>query len=178
MKMARKVFLTGYRGVGKSSIGRALALALGWTFWDMDERISSEEGLSIREMVERRGWGYFRERERKVLMDAADYEGNLVAACGGGAVMHEDIWPAVKKNAVVIWLKAGIRTIFERIEADSATAVLRPALTDRPMEEEIRQVLDVRAPLYERWADISIDTDGRSQNEITCEIMDMLHRQT
>jgi shikimate kinase len=179
--MARKVFLTGYRGAGKSSIGRALAQGLGWAFWDIDERISSEEGHSIREMVEKRGWGYFRERERKVLMDAADYEGNLVVACGGGAVIHEDVWPAVKKSAMVVWLKAGIRTILERIEADPVTVALRPALTDCPMEEEIRQVLDARTPLYEKWADISIDTDGRSQDEIVREIMhimDMLYRQT
>lgn len=176
--MAQKIFLIGYRGAGKSSVGRALAHGLGWVFWDLDERIVSEEGLLIREMVQRHGWGYFREREQKALMEAADHAGNLVVACGGGAVMHEEVWPRIKKNAVVVWLKASIRTILERIDADPATDALRPALTgERSMEDEVREMLDARVPLYEKWADISIDTDGRSQDEMAREIIDMLHRQ-
>lgn len=169
--MAQKVFLIGYRGVGKSSVGRALAKGLGWAFLDLDEQIVSKEGLSIREMVQRRGWVYFREMEQKALAEAADRVGNLVVACGGGAVMHEEVWPCIKKNAVVVWLRAGIGTIVKRLGADPATEALRPALTGgRSMEDEVRDMLDARTPLYEKWADISIDTDGRSPDEIVREI--------
>ncbi|MGB9711922.1 MAG: shikimate kinase [Dissulfurimicrobium sp.] len=175
--MVQKVFLIGYRGVGKSSVGHALSRVLGWDFWDLDERIVAEQGVSIKEIVKGRGWRYFRERERDALAEAADQARNLVVACGGGAVMHDAVWPLIKENAVVVWLKAGIETILRRLEADPATEASRPALAAGwSLEDEIKETLCTRTPLYRRWADISIDTDGRSPDEIAREIMNKIIR--
>ena len=165
--MKKKIFLIGYRATGKTEVGRHLAERLGWEFRDLDDWIESEAGLTIEKMVEKAGWPFFRDRERRALEQALAIKRPIVVACGGGAVMHEDIWPEIMEQALVIWLRAGVRTIVQRISSDPMTVSRRPALVQgKSLKEEIKTVLGSRTPLYRKFSHIHIDTGQLTPDEI------------
>jgi shikimate kinase len=170
--MKKKIFLIGYRATGKTEVGRRLAERLGWGFRDLDDWIESEAGITIEEMVKKYGWPFFRHREQQALRQALAIDRPIVVACGGGAVMHEDIWPEIMEQASVIWLRAGIETIVHRISSDPMTASRRPALVrGKSLEQEIETVLNARMPLYKKFSHIHIDTDLLTPDEITSRLV-------
>ena len=160
-----KVILIGFRATGKSTVGELLAERLGWSFVDLDGYLEKKLGKSIREVVEEGGWQAFREEERKAMREFAGKR-NLVLSLGGGAVMHEAEMEALKEGALVVWLVASVETILERLSRDPRTATQRPALTEKAPEEEVRELLAAREPLYARFADLKFDTETLSPDEI------------
>ncbi len=166
--MKKKIFLVGYRATGKTEIGRRLSERLGWEFRDLDDWIESETGLTIEEIVKKAGWPSFRDREHKALEQALALDRPVVVACGGGAVMHKDIWPEIMEKALVVWLRADIETIVQRISSDPMTASRRPSLVHgKSLKEEIEMVLGSRTPLYRKFSHIHIDTGRLTPDEIT-----------
>jgi shikimate kinase len=170
-----KVILTGYRATGKSSIGKILADLLGFGFIDTDEAIEKRQGETIAEMVGRGGWDLFRRKEENMLLDLAASK-NKVIATGGGSVMHEKAWQKLRKNALVVWLTADVKTICRRLAADSDTDDLRPPLTEMGTMNEIAMVLSERQPLYEKSSDITIHTEGKTPEEAAEAILNELKR--
>ncbi len=160
-----KIILTGYRATGKSSIGKILADLLGFGFIDTDQTIEKRQGESIAEMVGRGGWDHFRRKEEDLLFELARSK-NKVIATGGGSVMHESAWAKLRKNALVAWLTADIKTICRRLAADSDTEDQRPALTEMGTMDEIAMVLSQRRQLYEKSSDLTINTEGKTPEEV------------
>ena len=158
----QKIILIGYRACGKTSVGRELAAALGWDFLDLDAEVVRRAGMPIAEMVASGGWELFRAREREQLA-ALIPRRRLVAATGGGAVLHDELWPELRRDSLVIWLTAEPATIAARLAADPATAGQRPALTDQGLLAEIATVLAQRHPLYQQAAHLTIATDTTEQ---------------
>jgi len=157
----RKIFLIGYRACGKTLVGRMLAARLGWEFLDMDAEISRRAGMSIRAMVARHGWEYFRSRERELLLELSRAPApapGLVVATGGGAVLQQDLWPDLRAASLVVWLSADPAIIAARISADQVSGEQRPALTERGLLAEISEVLAARTELYRQAAHLKIDT--------------------
>ncbi len=170
-----KIFLIGYRASGKTSVGRILARALGWGFRDLDRQVEMAAGITIAEMVARYGWERFRQEERGALEEALADEGNMVVACGGGAVLHRDLWPEALARFRVIWLRARVDTVLERMASDPGTGSMRPALEPgRSPEEEVLRTMGARRPLYRAFSHFAVDTDGKSSGEVAGEILDML----
>lgn len=166
-----KLFLIGYRCTGKTTIGKALARALNVDFIDLDEFIVQRAGRQIQEIVAEHGWSHFRALEKQALQEVTRCQNPVVVACGGGVVMHEELLPEIKASGLVVWLKADISTILDRILKDPVTGTQRPSLiSGMQLEEEIRQTLTQRLPLYERWADIVVQTDEANVNEVVKEI--------
>ncbi len=155
-----KVILIGYRCTGKTSIGRRLAARLGVPFIDTDEIVEKAAGKSIREMVEEKGWPFFRVKERDAVKTLSA-PGKSVIATGGGAVMDERNAAVLKKEGAVIWLHADEQTILKRMFADIAAADQRPPLSSHDLGKEITDTLAVRTPVYRRLADFTVDT-GKS----------------
>ncbi len=122
-----KIILTGYRATGKSSVGKLLAQKLGFDFLDTDPEIEKKEGLSISEMVKKHGWSYFREKECD-LLTSLNHKKNLVVAPGGGAILHQDAWKTLMTTSFVVWLKADLQTICNRLSGDNLSASQRPSL--------------------------------------------------
>jgi shikimate kinase len=89
-----------------------------------------------------------------------------VVATGGGAILHQHLWPGLKESGFVVWLTADLDVLCQRILADHASATLRPSLTGKGVCEEIREVLAVRDPLYRKVADIIVDTGRLSMPEV------------
>ena len=160
-----KIILTGYRATGKSSIGKILADLLGFGFVDTDQAIEKRQGETIAEMVGRGGWDLFRRKEEDMLLELARSK-NLVIATGGGSVLHEKAWAKLRKNALCVWLTADVKTICQRLAADSDSEDQRPALTEMGTMNEIAMVLSERRSLYEKNSDVAINTEGKTPEEV------------
>ena len=151
------ITLIGYRGSGKTTIGKLLAQKLWMDFVDTDALLAQRAGQSIKEIFATQGEAAFRDLEAAVVTDAAARD-NLVIATGGGVVLREANVAALKKSGKVIYLYAPAETLLERIGADPATAATRPALTAAGGTlAEIRAVLTVREPLYQAAADVTLE---------------------
>jgi len=166
------IVLIGYRGTGKSTIGRILAQRLNRPLVSTDEAIVRRAGAAIPDIVKRHGWDWFREQEAEVVRETAGRAG-LVVDCGGGAVLRETNRDALRATGVVVWLQASVPAIMERIQADDQ----RPSLTGRQsFLDEVGEVLRQREPLYRSACHFAVNTDGRSPEEIAAEIFEELQR--
>lgn len=159
------VILIGYRGTGKSAVGKKLAEKLKAPFYDTDDLIERGAARSIRDVVAEKGWAHFRERESKIIRKLAVLQGGVVAT-GGGAVLDQGNCDILKEHGLLIWLTADMMTMVERIRNDAASGERRPPfLHDEALREE-EAVLKERLPIYRELADFSIDTTGKSIDEI------------
>lgn len=173
----KKILLIGFRGTGKSTIGKLLAFALGVPFVDADEEIEKKMGKTIKEIVEEKGWSYFRKLEKEFLKTLLSRE-NLVCALGGGAVLHEEEMKELKKECIIIWLDADVGEIKKRLKKDEKTSTQRPALTHMSWEEELERLYKERKPLYKKWADLSIECSYESPEVLAKKIMNLLKEGT
>jgi shikimate kinase len=156
------IVLIGYRGTGKSAVGRRLAARLGRTLVSTDREIVKRAHRSIPEIVAQEGWEYFRDLESDVCRELAGHD-QLVIDTGGGAILRTQNVEALKKNGIVFWLTASLETIRKRIGGDSQ----RPSLTGtKSFVEEIQDVLRERTPKYHAAADHVIVTDDRSIDQL------------
>jgi shikimate kinase len=171
-----KVILTGYRATGKSSIGKILADMLGYGFIDTDQAIEKRQGETIAEMVSRGGWDLFRRKEEDMLFELARSRKKVIAT-GGGSVMHENVWAKLRKNALVVWLTADVKTICQRLAADSDMEDQRPPLTEMGTMNEIAMVLSERQPLYKKSSDLTINTEGKAPEEVAEIILAEMQRE-
>jgi len=153
-----KIILIGFRCVGKTTIGKRLAEALNWKFLDLDIEIQKETKKTIKELVEEKGWDYFRKVEKESMKKLKDMK-NVVIALGGGSVIHEDEMKLLFKKSFIVWLYSSPEVILERMKKDEKTISQRPSLKNSGLEKEIRDVLKERIPLYEKFSHFKIDTD-------------------
>lgn len=163
------IALIGYRGTGKSTVARHLALRLGREWVDADVEAEWRAGKSIATMFADDGEAAFRDLEASVLADLLERD-ELVLAAGGGAVLREPTRRRLKTRARVVWLRAEPATILDRTAADVTTAARRPGLTTLGSEREVITLLAERTPLYRQCADFEIYTDHQSPAEIAAEI--------
>jgi shikimate kinase len=169
------LFLIGYRCTGKSSVGRLLGTTLGRSFVDTDSLVVSESGMSIREIVDSRGWQFFRRLEHTVLKQVCTV-GRRVVATGGGIVLDTDNVELMKKSGRIIWLRASSETIKARMIQDQASEALRPALSSTGSFSEIAETLAKREPLYKHAMDFSVNTDNVRLDAIADFIIENLNR--
>jgi len=176
---AKHLVLIGYRGSGKSSVGKELSRMLGLEWLDTDRAIQDKSNLSIRDIFADQGEATFRDMETDILRDLTAKSAQLpssVISSGGGMVMREENRRLIKKLGPVIWLKISPKTALERITADKATNGQRPALTDNPLAVEIREMIAERAPFYAATADMTVGNDDPavSPEDLASLILDKL----
>jgi shikimate kinase len=168
------LFLIGYRCTGKTTIGKAIAAAIEWSFVDADTLLVRECGKPIKEIVDTEGWDAFRRMERSTLKQICTADRQIVAT-GGGVVLDKANIKAMKTSGMVIWLGATAETIQKRMLQDKNTGNFRPALTDKGRMGEIEDLLLKRNPYYESASDFSIQTDDVPVSEITQTIIEKLN---
>ncbi len=137
------IVLVGMMGVGKSTVGRRLAARLGLDFVDADEEIEKAAGMSVAEIFDRYGEGYFRDGERRViarLMDGAP----KVIATGGGAFMQEETRLLILAQATAVWLDADIDVLVDRVSRRDS----RPLLKNKDPRRVLTELAEVRNPIY------------------------------
>ncbi len=161
------VVLIGYRGTGKSTVGKIVTARLGRTLVSTDAEIVKRVGQSIPEIVVLHGWDYFRDLESQVCQELACRDG-LVIDTGGGVILRSQNVEMLKKTGILFWLTASVDTITKRIGLDTQ----RPSLTGtKSFVDEIQDILCERTPKYKAAADHVIATDGRSIVQIANEIL-------
>ncbi|MDH5335305.1 MAG: shikimate kinase [Nitrospira sp.] len=164
------VVLIGYRGTGKSTVGKLVAARLDRVLVSTDAEIVKLVSHSIPEIVEQHGWEYFRDLETKICLDLAGRDG-VVIDTGGGAILRSQNVESLKRTGKLFWLTAPVETIAKRIGADTQ----RPSLTGtKSFIDEIQDVLRERTPKYQAAADFVIETDGKSTTQVADEILAQL----
>jgi shikimate kinase len=163
---ARGLVLIGYRGTGKSTVGRILAERLGRSFLDSDREIEARSGRSIRSIFAESGEPAFRDWEERTLAELTAGSPGAILASGGGAVLREANRRRLRGYGFVAWLTADPGELARRLEADRLGLAGRPALTTAGTLDEIVQVLAARSPLYAELADAVIPTDGKAPRDV------------
>src|SRR5271165_5972681 len=164
----RSIVLVGLMGAGKTSIGRRLAARLGLPFRDADQEIELAAGCTIPELFARYGEAAFRDGERRVIrrLLAGD---PMVVAFGGGAFMDPHTRETARAEAVTVWLRCTLPTLVRRV----ANRDNRPLLYGRDREETLRQLMEVRYPIYAE-ADVIVDCGDEPPDHTTTGVMNAL----
>jgi shikimate kinase len=157
------LFLIGYRGSGKTTVGRILADRLRWAFVDADGVLEERHRRTIREIFATEGESGFRDMESAILTDLCTRT-NTVIATGGGVVLREANRQLLKRHGIVAWLKADATTLWARIKADPTTAERRPPLAGGGLAE-IEHLLAVREPFYQVCADVVVPVEALSPEQ-------------
>ena len=164
---AKAVVLVGFMGAGKSSVGAALSVRLGWPFEDLDARIQAREQRSIEQIFRESGESSFRQLEHAALRSAIEElaASAKVLALGGGAFAQENNATLLDQAGVTtIFLDAPVEELFRRCEAQQL---------DRPLRKDIgefRSLYLSRRPCYLKAA-VRIDTAGKSVEEVAEEAL-------
>lgn len=158
--MIKNIILTGFMGVGKTSVGTQLARDLGFAFVDTDSLIESDQNQTITSIFSEFGEPYFRDVESTIIRQVMEGERQVVST-GGGAVIRDANREAFKKSGFVVCLTASPEKIYERIKAETH----RPLLQTSDPRAKIKELLDSRAKLYAQ-ADVTIDTSDLSVDDV------------
>lgn len=169
------ILLIGYRGCGKTTIGRKLADRLWQPFVDTDDLVVQKAGKSIKDIFEQDGEPHFRDLESVVLIEALGLQ-DVVLSLGGGAVLREANRRAIRASGhKVIYLRSDPATLHRRIQEDAATASMRPALTALGgTEEEVAQVLAQREPLYRQTMTAELEVTHLTPEEAVVYIVRLM----
>jgi shikimate kinase len=162
--MFKNIILTGFMGVGKTSVGTRLAKDLGYAFVDTDTLIEADRKMTITEIFAKFGEPSFRDVESGIIRQVLDNEGQVVST-GGGAVVRDENRALFKKAGLVICLTARPEVIFERVRHETH----RPLLQCPDPTAKIKELLDSREKFY-RQADLVIDTSEKSVDDAVREI--------
>ncbi|MEW5921435.1 MAG: shikimate kinase [Bacillota bacterium] len=166
----KNIFLTGFMGSGKSSVGKILAGMLGVEFFDTDELISGILRKSINDIFRCYGEAFFRNMETGILkLLGKKPQGACVVSTGGGAVLRAENIDAMRENGIIIYLDVSVEDTYSRLKETKD----RPLLEVENLRQKIEELLQERKPYYLQ-ADFSVNTTGKTFKEITAEIIDNL----
>ena len=163
------VAVYGFMGVGKTTSGALLAEALGYEFIDMDDEIEKRTGKTIPEIFSDDGETRFRELERDLVMELSRKDGYVIG-CGGGALADLVNAEALRESSTLVYLTASVEEILERTGKESH----RPLLQVDAPRKTVEELIAKRKPVYERYAEVIIDTTGKTSESVADEIRGQL----
>ena len=164
-KLTRNIVLIGLMGSGKTMIARELAGRLKVKRFSVDEIVEAKENHSIAEIVETKGWPYFRNLEHKTVKALSRKKG-VVIDCGGGVVVNPKNLELLKKNGIVFFLKASPQVLYKRLKGDKA----RPLINEPNPLARLKAIYKERLPLYKQ-ADVIVDASDASIEGPVIEIL-------
>lgn len=177
MKHADVIFLIGFSGSGKSTIGPLLAKKFGSKFYDTDNLIEKEQGMSIAELFAKRGEASFRKAERAMIARVVENDsGSKVISLGGGAFERKANRDLIQGNGVTVYLSCSVRQLYGRLKDKVDRPLLNvvpvPGQTKREaVLKRIAMLLEKRAGNY-RKADLTVSTSERTAGEVVRAIVD------
>ena len=169
------VALIGFMATGKTTVGNFLAKRLGENYQhiEMDQMIENLAGKSIPEIFSQDGEKYFRKLEVLICKKIAKMD-NCVISCGGGAVLNKRNIKNLHKKAIIIHLRSSLEAIYERILINGIKT--RPVINKENFEEEIKRIYKIRSPLYQKIADVEVETSDKDVDTIVDEIIERLKK--
>ena len=162
----KTVFLCGFMGCGKSTVGRLLAQKLGCGFTDMDNYIVEKQGMPIPQIFAEKGEDYFRDAETDAVRELSEKTG--VIACGGGAMLRRVNADIANSAGTVVFIDVPFESCYARISGDKN----RPIVANNT-KEELNLIYDGRAPIYKENSALTADGSG-SPEEIAERIIKAL----
>ena len=173
MDEARHLVLIGMMGVGKSSVGRRLALRLGRPFVDTDKLVEEAAGKAVPEIFADDGEPVFRRLEALAVGEALDSDTWAVVAFGGGAVLDPANRDRARERALVVWLQAPARELARRVSAAQRRSggLARPLLVAGSPEATLEAIAAEREECYRAAAHVLIDTAGRSPGQVATAVL-------
>ena len=160
------IILAGMPGCGKSTVARILGKKLNFRVVDTDELIVEKYGV-ISEIFEKFGEECFRNFETQVVKEIVSLN-DLVVSTGGGCLLREENRALFKSCGKIVFLRTKIATLSQRLQGDASRPLLKG-----DMQERLQTLMRERAPIYENSADIVIDTDGVSPEEVAEKITEL-----
>ena len=161
------IFLVGPMGSGKSAVGRSLARLLRVPFHDSDAEIERRTGVDIPLIFDKEGEAGFREREREAI-ESLTLLRRIVLATGGGAILLPENRTRLAENGWVVYLKTSIAQQAERVKPNRQRPLLNGV---EDTAAKLRELMEVRDPLYSSIADLTVATDGRQIKAVVRDIL-------
>ena len=165
--MTDRLLLVGMMAVGKTTVGQLSAKGLGWSFLDSDAQLLAETGRTAQEIFVSDGDEALRTLESRVLAEAIAHPVPVVIAVAGGIVLSDANRSLLVRSGVVVWLRASIATLSERVERGG----VRPRLGTDPTQS-LRNLYLTRHPLYASVAQFVIDVDDLPPEEVVARIFE------
>lgn len=166
MEKKNNVILTGFMGCGKTTVGIRLSYRMRRIFEDTDKLIEKEQKREIKEIFAAEGEDFFRRLETEMLLCLEETVNNRVISVGGGTPVREENQKILKRLGTVIYLRIRPETVYERLKNDTT----RPLLQGDDPKGKIYRLMESRKEAYESSADIVLDVDELSVEEILNEI--------
>ncbi len=163
----KNIFLVGFMGSGKSTVGKILSKKTGMNFVDIDELIEKKEKMHIKDIFSKKGEAYFRDCEKREIEEFLGKKG-FVVSTGGGLGANIENMKKMKKAGVVVWLDVSLDEVLKRCKIDNKRPLLQ-----KPYEE-LKEMYNQRKKVYS-MADIHINTEGKSPEDIAFEILERIN---
>ena len=167
-----RIALIGLRGAGKTTLGRALAGAVGAPFIEMATEIETVSGMSLDEIFDLSGQAGYRRYERRALETALDSQDACVIATGGSLVSEPETYELLLEHCFTVWLRAEPEDHMARVVAQGD---MRPMAGNREAMDDLRRMLKERDALYGR-ADAVLDTSGKTQEQALAALVDLVRQ--
>lgn len=175
--MKQIIYLTGFMGSGKSTIGPILANTLGWDFYDLDRVIEKKAGKRIREIFEQEGEDYFRSLETAILEKLSHNEKTIISL-GGGTIVSDVNIKILKNSGNLIYLKMSNEAAYERLKYKRDRPALKSEtgeFSEKDLMKRINDLMSKRSVYYEQ-ADFTIDTDRSTVGKTVDKIVNIVSR--
>lgn len=166
----KNVILIGFMGCGKTTVGIRLSYRIRQVLEDTDKRIEREQGRAISEIFSSDGEEYFRDLETQLLHRLRRDKFKRVISTGGGLPMREENRKLLKELGTVVYLRVKPETVYSRLKNDKT----RPLLQCEDPLSRIRELMELRSPLYEEAAHVVIDVDDMNMEQVLTSITDYL----
>lgn len=164
-----RIFLIGFMGSGKTTLGKQLSEKLGLPFIDLDERIETAAGMKINDIFSTKGEAFFRKLEAVRLREVIEEEENMILACGGGTPCYYDNITFINSTGISIWLNTPKEVMADRLLKEAGHRPLVNGLSAEKLTEFIEDRLEQRLAYYSQ-ATFTVDPSTISMEALVHQI--------
>ena len=164
-----RIFLIGFMGSGKTTLGKQLSEKLGLPFIDLDERIETAAGMKINDIFSKKGEEFFRKLEAVRLREVIEEEENMILACGGGTPCYYDNITFINATGTSIWLNTPKEVMADRLLKEAGHRPLVNGLSAEKLTEFIEDRLEQRLAYYSQ-ATLTVDPSSISIDSLVQQI--------
>ena len=153
MDKIERIVLIGFRGSGKTTIGKELSRMLKWEYISTDNLVELQINFSISDFVKKEGWPTFRRLEKEMIRRLEETMG-VVIDCGGGVVEDPQNMACLEENSLIVWVDAALQDILARLQNNAS----RPLLNQADLQQDIEYNYRRREPFYRRYSRLRVNT--------------------